>query len=104
MGKILSAKKPANMVLIIMVIGIVLALMTPSALGKGGGGRGGGFGGRGGGFGGKGGGPGRRGGVWSMNGSHAWGHSSSSAAALDTGCAFGFVQLMPFAFSVLFFV
>ncbi|KAK8498854.1 hypothetical protein V6N13_050393 [Hibiscus sabdariffa] len=81
---------PANMVLIIMVIGIVLALMTPSALGKGGGGRGGGFG--------------RRGGVWSTNGHHAWGHSNSSAAALDPGCAFGFVQLMLFAFSLLFLI
>ncbi|KAE8736201.1 hypothetical protein F3Y22_tig00000132pilonHSYRG00160 [Hibiscus syriacus] len=34
MGRIFSPKKAANMVLILMVIGIVLALMAPSALGK----------------------------------------------------------------------
>ncbi|KAK8585257.1 hypothetical protein V6N13_139191 [Hibiscus sabdariffa] len=93
MGKIFSGKKAANMVVIIMVIAIVLALMAPSAFGK--------ADARGGGFGRRGGGSGRRGGGRLTNGHHARrGHSRSSAV----GPAFGFLQLMPFVFSVFFFV
>ncbi|KAK8580737.1 hypothetical protein V6N12_070992 [Hibiscus sabdariffa] len=97
MGKIFSGKKAANMVVIIMVIAIVLALMAPSALGK--------AAARGGGFGRRGGSSGRRGGGGRLtNGHHARGHPRSSAVALDPGPAFGFLQLMPFVFSVFFLV
>ncbi|KAH1065899.1 hypothetical protein J1N35_030886 [Gossypium stocksii] len=88
MSKLPLAKKSANMILILMVIGIALALMVSPVLGKGAG---------------KGGGSRGRGGGHIIKGNRARGHSSS-AVALYPGLAFALVQLLHFVFYVFLFV